>query len=115
MGKWYVMAGRFTSIEKGAVNSTEVQFVRLTAPTSVTVSKTTTTATVKWAAAKSSAGVKEYKVYRKLYGSSSYYLQGTTTSLTYSQTKPTSTAYYYVKAVDVNGETKTSSTVTLSK
>jgi hypothetical protein len=97
------------------LNSTEVQYVHLTAPTSVTVSKTTTTATVSWAAAKSSAGVKEYKVYRKLYGSSYYYLQGTTTSLSYSQTNPTSTAYYYVKSVDVNGETKSSSTVTLSK
>lgn len=97
------------------LNSSTIAFIRLTAPTSVTVSKTTTTATVKWAAAKSSAGVREYKVYRKLYGSSTYYLQGTTTSLSYSQTKPTSTAYYYVKAIDVNGETKTSSTVTLYK
>lgn len=97
------------------LNSATVEFIPLTAPTSVTASKATTTATVKWVAAKSSAGVKEYKVYRKLYGSSTYYLQGTTTSLSYSQTKPTSTAYYYVKAVDLNGETKTSATVTLSK
>jgi hypothetical protein len=97
------------------LNSATVEFVRLTAPTSVTITKTTTTATVKWAAAQSSAGVKEYRVYRKLYGSSTYYLQSTTTSLSYSQTRPSSTAYYYVKSVDVNGETKSSSTVTLSK
>lgn len=97
------------------LNSATVSYVRLTAPTSVKATKTTTTAKLTWLAAKSSAGVKEYKVYRKLYGSSTYYLQGTTTSLSYSQTRPTSTAYYYVKSVDVNGETKTSSTVTLSK
>ena len=97
------------------LNSATVSFVRLTAPTSVKATKTTSTAKLTWIAAKSSAGVKEYKVYRKLYGSSTYYLQGTTTSLSFSQTKPTSTAYYYVKAIDVNGDSKNSSTVTLSK
>lgn len=97
------------------LNSATINFVPMTAPTSVKVSKTTTKANLTWVAANSSSGIKEYKVYRKLYGSSTYYLQGTTTSLSYSQTKPTSTAYYYVKAVDVNGATKNSSTVTLSK
>ncbi len=97
------------------LNSTTVEFIPLTAPTSVTATKTTTTATIKWAAAKSSAGIKEYKVYRRLYGYSSYTLQGTTNSLSFSQTRPSSTAYYYVKAVDVSGATKNSSTVTLTR
>ncbi len=100
------------------LNSATVEYVpqiASTAPTNVSVSKTTTTATVKWAAATSSAGIKEYKVYRKLYGSSTYYLQKTTTLLSFAQTKPTSTAYYYVKAVDNDGATKNSVTVTLSK
>lgn len=97
------------------INSAEVNYVSLKAPTGVTVSKTSTTAKLTWVASKTSAGVKEYKIYRKLSGSSYYYLQGSTTSLTYSQTLPTKSAYYYVKAVDVNGETKNSSTVYLTR
>lgn len=97
------------------INSTEINYVSLKAPTNVVVSKTSMTAKVSWAKAATSAGIKEYRIYRKLYGSSTYYLQGTTTSLTYSQSAPTKSAYYYVKAVDVNGETKSSASVYLAK
>lgn len=97
------------------LNSTEVQFVRMTAPTNVSVTKTSTTAKLTWTAAKSSSGIKEYKVYRRLYGSSTSYLQGTTTTLSFSQSLPSKSAYYYVKAIAVNGETKNSSTVYLAR
>ena len=95
--------------------SAEVNYVPLTAPTGLTASKTSTSVTLKWNAAQSSAGVKEYKVYRRLYGSSTTYLQGTVTGLTFTQPRSSSSAYYYVRSVDVNGETKKSAEVYVSK
>lgn len=97
------------------LNSTEVNYVGLKAPTSVTATKTSTLAKLSWVASKSSAGIKEYKIYRKLSGSSTSYLQGSTAAITFSQSLPTKSAYYYVKAVDVNGETKNSTTVYLAR
>ena len=85
-------------------NSATVQYVKpsLTAPTNLSVSTTTSGLTVKWAAA---TGAKEYKVYRRLDTSSTAYLQGTTTSLSFTQAKPSVGAAYYVRSVDANGNT----------
>lgn len=92
-----------------SINSTTVSFVKLTAVTNLSLTKTTSDVVLKWSAANSSSGVKEYKVYRRLNGSSINYLQGTTTNLTFTQAKPSATsAYYYVRSFDVNGVSKKS-------
>ncbi len=97
------------------MNSAEVKYISLKAPTNLTVSKGTTTVKLSWTASQTSAGIKEYRVYRRLYGSLSSYFQGSTTSLSFSQSLPSRSAYYYVKAVDVNGESKNSSTVYMAR
>jgi hypothetical protein len=83
----------------------------LTAPTNVTLSSTSSSVTLKWSAA---SGAVSYKVYRQLEGDSTIYLQGTTSSLSYTQSSPTKKATYYVRSVDKNGNTLKSSTVTFS-
>jgi hypothetical protein len=86
----------------------------LQAASNLAVSTTSTQLTLKWSAASSSSGIASYKVYRVLSGSTTAYLQGTTTSLSYSQTKPTSSASYYVKATDKNGKTINSEKVSFT-
>jgi hypothetical protein len=93
------------------VNSSEVSYIKLTAPTNVKLAKTTSSINLTWDAAKASAGIKEYKIYRRLSSSSTNYLQATTTNLSFSQSKPSSSAYYYVKAYDKNGVSMKSSEV----
>ncbi|HXH31282.1 MAG TPA: hypothetical protein VNJ01_10760 [Bacteriovoracaceae bacterium] len=98
--------------------SAEVQFLKavaVSAPANVTITKGTSSLTVKWSASQSSAGIKEYKVYRRLSGATSVYLQGTTTGLSLTQTKPSSNAIYYVKAVDYNGVTAKSAEVNFTR
>lgn len=85
--------------------------VALTAPTNLALTLSSSQVTLKWAAAKSSAGISSYKIYRTLSGSTTAYLQATTTSLSYSQTTPTKNAKYYVKATDKNGKTINSATI----
>ena len=76
----------------------------------LTLAKSTTAVSLKWAA---STNVREYKVYRRLDGSSSAYLQGTTTNLLFSQNLPSKSASYYVKAVSNTGATAKSVEVRL--
>ena len=83
----------------------------LTAPTNLALRKYSSSLTVKWGASSSSEGLRSYKVYRQLEGSSAVYLQGTTTSLSFSQAKPTRSATYYVRAEDLEGNTVKSSEV----
>ena len=87
----------------------------LTAPSNLKLTKTTTKVTLSWTKSTSSAGISTYKVYRVLAGSTTAYLQGSTTSLAYTQTKPTNNASYYVKAVDKNGKTINSTKVSFTK
>ena len=99
------------------INSATVNFVKtsLTTVTSLTLTKGTTTVNLKWLAGTSSEGISTYKIYRKLSTSSYTYLQGSTTSLAFSQTKPTVNATYYVKSVDKLGNTINSGTVSFVK
>ncbi len=76
----------------------------------LTLTKTATAVTLKWGA---SSGAKEYKVYRKLDGSSTFYLQGTTTNLLFMQNLPSKSAQYYIKAVSTTGATAKSDEVRL--
>lgn len=87
----------------------------LTAATGLALSTANSNVTVKWAAATSSAGIKEYKVFRVLEGATTAYLQGTTTSLTYTQPLPSTSASYYVKAVAKDGQTLNSAKVKYTK
>lgn len=86
----------------------------ITAPSGVSVSTSGSSITIKWNAGTASAGVASYKVYRRLSGSTTNYLQGTTSNLNYSQTIPKSSAVYYVRTVDKNGNTAKSSEVTFT-
>ena len=78
--------------------------------TNLTLTNTNTAVTLRWGA---SAGAREYKVYRKLDGSSSAYLQKTTTNLLFMQNLPTRSAVYYVKSVSTSGATLKSAEVRL--
>jgi hypothetical protein len=75
---------------------------KLTAPTNLTLSKSSTQVTLKWSAA---FGATSYKVYRRLYDGAIYYQQTKTTSLGFSQSLPSKSAYYYVRSVDSAGNT----------
>jgi hypothetical protein len=79
--------------------------------TNVKLAKSGTTVKLTWTAATSPEGIETYKVFRRLSGSTTNYLQGTTTSLSFSQTAPSKNAVYYVRAVDTAGETAKSSEV----
>ncbi|HXH75485.1 MAG TPA: hypothetical protein VNJ08_11000 [Bacteriovoracaceae bacterium] len=96
------------------INSSEVSYVKpvLTAPANVTLTKTTTQVTLKWSAASLAVS---YKIYRKLDNSSSIYLQGTTTSLSFTQSRPSRNAIYYVRSVDKDGNTMKSAEVNFYK
>ena len=83
--------------------------------TNLALTSTSTSVKLTWSAAVASAGVKEYKIYRKLEGSTSAYLQGSTTSLSFSQTAPSKNAEYYVKTVDQAGKTINSTKVSYQK
>ena len=95
------------------INSEEVSYVRffLTAPTNLTLTKSTSNVTLKWRAANASEGLRYYRVYRQLEGSSSIYLQGTTTSLSFTQSRPLRNATYYIRAEDLEGNSVKSSEV----
>jgi hypothetical protein len=100
------------------INSAKVNYTKvpvLEAGTNLALSKTSTKVNLKWSAANASEGISTYKVYRILNGASTAYLQGSTTSLSFSQTKPTANAVYYVKAVDKSGATINSSRVSFTK
>lgn len=88
--------------------SVEVQYVKLTAVSSLTLTSTRTTASLSWSPAQTSAGVREYRVYRRLVTSSTATLQVVTQKLGHSEARPSASAYYYVQAVDVNGAVKNS-------
>lgn len=80
------------------------------AVSNLTLTKTSSAVTLKWDA---SSGAKEYKVYRKLDGSSTAYLQGTTTNLLFIQNLPSRSAVYYIKSVSTTGATAKSAEVRL--
>jgi hypothetical protein len=86
-----------------------------TAPGSVAVVKSGTGVKVSWTAASSDAGITSYKVYRRLSGSTTNYLQTTTTALSYTQSSPTKAATYYVRAYDRNGDSAKSVEVRFTK
>lgn len=97
-------------------NSAEVRYVPLSPVKNLVLTKTTSSVNLSWSQALSSAGVKEYKIYRRLKGSTTNYLQGTTTLLKFTQARPsTSSATYFVRAVDLNGETAKSLEVQYQK
>lgn len=97
------------------IDSAQINFMKLAPVTNLSLTTTTTNINLSWSPAISSAGIKEYKIFRRLYGSSTNYFQGSTTSLTFTQVKPSSTAYYYVRAVDNNGNTVKSVEVKYTK
>ncbi|HXH30290.1 MAG TPA: fibronectin type III domain-containing protein [Bacteriovoracaceae bacterium] len=97
------------------VISDEVTLDFLLAPTNLILSKTTSSVTVKWSAGKASEGLQSYKIYRRLIGSSAVYLQGSTTSLSFTQSRPSTSAVYYVRIVDETGATAKSSEVTFTR
>ncbi len=100
------------SVDSEVMNGTSPS--PLTAPTKLSLSKSGTTVTLSWSRASSGAGISSYKVYRILSGSTTAYLQTTTSSLSYTQTAPTKNAEYYVKAVDGDGKTANSLKVNFS-
>ncbi len=94
--------------------SPEIRYdVILKAPTDLSLSQGSTSVTLRWSPATSSGGVDEYRVYRQLDGSSTVYYQGSTTGLSYTQSKPSKGATYYIRAVDNGGQTAKSNTVRL--
>ncbi|HXH29544.1 MAG TPA: fibronectin type III domain-containing protein [Bacteriovoracaceae bacterium] len=96
-------------------SSLEVSLDYLMAPENLTISKTTSSVTLRWSSGKASNGFGHYKIYRMLVGSSYTYLQGTTTSLSFTQSKPSSNAVYYVKIVDDDGDSASSPEVLYSR
>lgn len=71
----------------------------------LTLSSTSSSVLLRWTAGSSSAGITEYKVYRIPEGSTTAYLQGSTTALSFGQSLPSVGASYYVKAVARDGKT----------
>jgi hypothetical protein len=106
---------RAVDMNGNTTKSVEVNYVQLTAVSDLRLTKTSSSVVLNWSAADSSAGVKEYKIYRRLVGSSTNFLQGSTTSLSFTQERPSSSAYYYVRSVDINGVTQKSVEVYFSK
>ena len=84
----------------------------LVAPTNLALSISGTSVSLKWSAA---AGAAKYTVYRRLAGSTTTYLQGTVTALSYLQAAPTTDATYYVRSVDAQGATLKSAEVLYKK
>ena len=79
--------------------------------TELTSSVGTSGLTLSWTASVSSSVV-SYKVFRRLYGSTSFVLQATVAGTSYSQALPTKQATYYVRAVNAsNYSSAPSSTV----
>jgi hypothetical protein len=96
------------------VKSSEVSYIPLTAPQNLTINSTSTQVNLSWTPAKSTAGVTEYRIYRRLSGSTINYYQTKTTALSVLLTKPTKNATYYVRSVDSTGETKKSIEINLN-
>ena len=95
--------------------SVEVKYVKLTPVSNLSLTSTSTTVSLIWAAAQTSAGVREYRVFRRLSSSSTATLQAVTQKLGHSEAKPSTSAFYYVQAVDVNGVIKNSVEVKLMR
>lgn len=110
MANLAVKAGKGT-LDGGSSTGGGSTTTKLTAATNLSLSSTSSQVTLKWSAASSSSGIASYKVYRVLSGATTAYLQGTTSSLSFTQTKPSGAASYYVKATDKNGKTINSARV----
>lgn len=107
---YYVKAvdGAGRELKSGEVNYK----VPLTAPTNLLLTKSGANIVLTWTAA---SAAKEYKIYRRLSGSTTNYLQGTVTGTTFTQSKPTTSAVYYVRSVDASGNTLKSAEVSYTK
>ncbi len=102
------------------VKSSEVTYNKpstsvFTAVKNLSLTKTTSSVILKWSAGTVPGGFKEYKIYRRLSGQTTNYVQGITTSLSFTQTRPISNAVYYIRTVDMNGNTIKSSEINFTK
>jgi hypothetical protein len=109
----YIMENLAKKVANGSLVGGGSEVVaELKAPTALKLTKTTTKVTLKWTAA---VGAKSYKVYRVLSGSTVAKLQSTLTGTSFTQTKPTKSAKYYVRSVNAAGDTAKSASVSYTK
>lgn len=108
----YIMESLAKKIANGSLIPGGNEVAVLSAPTALKITKTPSKLTLKWSAA---TAAKSYKVYRTLSGSTTAYLQGTTSGTSFTQTLPSKSAKYYVRSVNAAGETKKSSTISFTK